>query len=194
MLVPTRELCQQVYSEVTSLLEHCGGPWKAVQLTSGMSTPSLVFYFFCNNHIVIFMSQESHSELNGLSWQNAALGGAPDILISTPACIAMCVREKIIKVALWQEKLSTMVLDEVNVDSFLFNFGVQCHIWNLYKLRRDALVWNAFPFHSMYLCVYVYRRSYKMTGTCFWAKKEFQSLGLSFIHSWYFLYMAVFCI
>lgn len=45
VLVPTRELCQQVHSEVTTLLEHCGGSWKAVQLTSSMSASSLVRSF-----------------------------------------------------------------------------------------------------------------------------------------------------
>lgn len=44
ILVPTRELCQQVHSEVTMLLEHCGGIWKAVQLLSSMSASSLVTF------------------------------------------------------------------------------------------------------------------------------------------------------
>jgi ATP-dependent RNA helicase DDX56/DBP9 len=67
VLVPTRELCQQVYAEATSLLEHCGGPWKAAQLTSSMSTPSLVFHTFLFRFFVIVMLQVRKAELNGCS-------------------------------------------------------------------------------------------------------------------------------
>lgn len=100
VLIPTRELCQQVHSEVTALLEHCGGTWKAAQLTSSMSGPSL----------------------------RAALGEGPDILISTPACLAMCILEKIIRVSSWQEGLSTLVLDEADL---LLSYGYEDDIRNL---------------------------------------------------------------
>lgn len=100
VLVPTRELCQQVHSETTSLLEHCGGTWKAVQLTSSMSASSL----------------------------RAALAGPPDIVISTPACLAMCILEKIIRVSSLQERLSSLVLDEADL---LLSYGYEEDIRNL---------------------------------------------------------------
>lgn len=46
-------------------------------------------------------------------WQRAVLAGAPDIIISTPACLAMCIVEKILRSSTLQESLSTLVLDEV---------------------------------------------------------------------------------
>ncbi|TKY52240.1 DEAD-box ATP-dependent RNA helicase 16 [Spatholobus suberectus] len=62
ILVPTRELSQQVYAEVLSLVELCRVQLKVVQLNSNMRANDL----------------------------RAALAGPPDVLISTPACIAKC--------------------------------------------------------------------------------------------------------
>ncbi|KAH9318286.1 hypothetical protein KI387_020055, partial [Taxus chinensis] len=87
VLVPTRELCQQVYMEVFSLLEHCKGSWKVVQLTSGMSLSDLM----------------------------TAMVGPPDIIVATPSCIATCIAKKILKVSSILESLSTLVLDEADL-------------------------------------------------------------------------------
>lgn len=100
ILVPTRELCQQVHSEVMTLLEHCGGLWKAVQLLSSMSASSL----------------------------RVVLAGAPDIIISTPACLAMCIVEKILRASTLQESLSTLVLDEADL---LLSYGYEDDIRSL---------------------------------------------------------------
>ncbi|CAF1711392.1 BnaC03g65710D [Brassica napus] len=62
ILVPSRELCQQVYAEVSSLIELCRVQIKAVQLTSSMP----------------------------LSDMRNALAGLPEILVTTPACIPKC--------------------------------------------------------------------------------------------------------
>lgn len=42
VLVPSRELCQQVYTEVSSLIELCRVQLKAVQLTSSMTPSDMV--------------------------------------------------------------------------------------------------------------------------------------------------------
>ncbi|MCO5607879.1 hypothetical protein L7F22_062081 [Adiantum nelumboides] len=100
VLVPTRELCQQVHSELLSLLEHCGGSWKVVQLTSGMSQSSL----------------------------RSVLSAGPDIIVSTPACMAMCIVEKFLRASTLQESLSTMVLDEADL---LLSYGYEDDIRTL---------------------------------------------------------------
>ncbi|KAI5075692.1 hypothetical protein GOP47_0009768 [Adiantum capillus-veneris] len=100
VLVPTRELCQQVHSELSSLLEHCGGSWKAVQLTSGMSQSSL----------------------------RSVLSAGPDIIISTPACVAICITEKFLRASTLQENLSTLVLDEADL---LLSYGYEDDIRSL---------------------------------------------------------------
>ncbi|MCO5562543.1 hypothetical protein L7F22_016171 [Adiantum nelumboides] len=100
VLVPTRELCQQVHSELLSLLEHCGGSWKVVQLTSGMSQSSL----------------------------RSVLSAGPDIIVSTPACMAMCIMEKFLRASTLQESLSTMVLDEADL---LLSYGYEDDIRTL---------------------------------------------------------------
>eukprot|EP00250_Pteridium_aquilinum_P011749 c20282_g1_i1 orf=200-2047(-) len=94
VLVPTRELCQQVHSEVMTLLEHCGGTWKAVQLTSSMAASSL----------------------------RAVLAGAPDIIISTPACLVMCIAEKVLRASTLHDSLLTLVLDEADL---LLSYGYE---------------------------------------------------------------------
>lgn len=100
VLVPTRELCQQVHSELSTLLKHCGGSWKAVQLTSGMSPSSL----------------------------RSVLSAGPDIIISTPACVAMCIMEKFLRASTLQESLSTLVLDEADL---LLSYGYEDDIRSL---------------------------------------------------------------
>ncbi|XP_014512125.1 DEAD-box ATP-dependent RNA helicase 16 [Vigna radiata var. radiata] len=94
VLVPTRELCQQVYAEVLSLVELCRVQLKVVQLNSNMLANDL----------------------------RAALAGPPDILISTPACIAKCLSGGILKAASINESLETLVLDEADL---LLSYGYE---------------------------------------------------------------------
>ncbi|XP_010269677.1 PREDICTED: DEAD-box ATP-dependent RNA helicase 16 [Nelumbo nucifera] len=94
ILVPTRELCQQVYSEVLALIESCRVQLKVVQLTSGMSVTEL----------------------------RAALTGPPDILVSTPACVSMCMSANVIQTKSIQDSLSILVLDEADL---LLSYGYE---------------------------------------------------------------------
>ncbi|WVY96459.1 hypothetical protein V8G54_028610 [Vigna mungo] len=94
VLVPTRELCQQVYAEVLLLVELCRVQLKVVQLNSNMLPNDL----------------------------RAALAGPPDILISTPACVAKCLSGGILKAASINESLETLVLDEADL---LLSYGYE---------------------------------------------------------------------
>ncbi|XXG48879.1 hypothetical protein AAC387_Pa02g3206 [Persea americana] len=87
VLVPTRELCQQVYSEALSLIELCRVQLKAVQLTSSMK----------------------------ISDMRAALAGPPDILVATPACVSTCISKEALLTTSLQESLSILVLDEADL-------------------------------------------------------------------------------
>ncbi|XP_052196143.1 DEAD-box ATP-dependent RNA helicase 16 [Diospyros lotus] len=87
ILVPTRELCQQVYAEVVSLIELCRVQLKVVQLTSTMSGSDL----------------------------RTALAGPPDILVSTPACIQTCFSKGVLHPTSVQDSLSMLVLDEADL-------------------------------------------------------------------------------
>ncbi|KMT09876.1 hypothetical protein BVRB_6g128500 [Beta vulgaris subsp. vulgaris] len=87
VLVPTRELCQQVYSEVTSIIELCRAQLKVVQLTSSMPTSEM----------------------------KQALSGPPDILVSTPACVHTCLSAGILQPKAIQDSLSMLVLDEADL-------------------------------------------------------------------------------
>ncbi|XP_057784403.1 DEAD-box ATP-dependent RNA helicase 16 [Salvia miltiorrhiza] len=87
ILVPTRELCQQVYSEVTSLIESCRVQLKVVQLRSTMSDSDL----------------------------KTSLAGLPDIVVSTPACVQTCLKNGILQAKALQESLSVLVLDEADL-------------------------------------------------------------------------------
>lgn len=87
VLVPTRELCQQVYGEVLSLLELCKVQLKVVQLNTNMRASDL----------------------------RAALTGPPDVLISTPACIPKCLSSGVLQAASITSSLETLVLDEADL-------------------------------------------------------------------------------
>ncbi|KAL5724821.1 RNA helicase [Ranunculus cassubicifolius] len=87
ILVPTRELCQQVYSEVLSIIEICRVQLKVVQMTSGMSGSDL----------------------------QATLAGPPDILVSTPACISTCISKNVLSTKSIADTLSILVLDEADL-------------------------------------------------------------------------------
>ncbi|KAF9604098.1 hypothetical protein IFM89_002773 [Coptis chinensis] len=87
ILVPTRELSQQVYSEVLCLIESCRVQLKVVQLTGGMHASDL----------------------------RAALVGGPDILVSTPACISTCMSTNALSTKSIQDSLSVLVLDEADL-------------------------------------------------------------------------------
>lgn len=87
VLVPTRELCQQVYSETSLLLELCRAQLKIVQLTSSMTGADL----------------------------KTALSGPPDILVSTPACIQACFSKGVLQPKSVQDSLSILILDEADL-------------------------------------------------------------------------------
>ncbi|CAN6484687.1 unnamed protein product [Victoria cruziana] len=87
VLVPTRELTQQVYLEVSSLLELCKAQMKVVQLTAAMTDADL----------------------------RAAFIGSPDILISTPACVSKCMSRNVLQSSSFQGSLSMLVLDEADL-------------------------------------------------------------------------------
>jgi ATP-dependent RNA helicase DDX56/DBP9 len=87
VLVPTRELCQQVYQEITSLLEHCGGTLRVIQLATTMSPATL----------------------------KSAMARIPDILVATPARIAECLTHNALIPSSLQTSLSTLVLDEADL-------------------------------------------------------------------------------
>ncbi|XP_026390932.1 DEAD-box ATP-dependent RNA helicase 16-like isoform X2 [Papaver somniferum] len=87
ILVPTRELCQQVYEEVLSMITACKVQLKVVQVTSSMAGKNL----------------------------RAALTGPPDILVSTPGCISTCFSSDALKKNSMRESLQLLVLDEADL-------------------------------------------------------------------------------
>lgn len=87
ILVPTRELCQQVFNEASSLLELCTSKVKIVQVTASMSDKDI----------------------------KLALSGPPNILVTTPACVATCISKGIVQGSSIKESLSMMILDEADL-------------------------------------------------------------------------------
>ncbi|PWZ21165.1 DEAD-box ATP-dependent RNA helicase 16 [Zea mays] len=87
ILVPTRDLCHQVYNEALSLLEFCTCKLRVVQVTASMSDKDIT----------------------------VALSGPPNILVSTPACVATCISKGIIRGPAVKESLSMMILDEADL-------------------------------------------------------------------------------
>ncbi|KAI5325137.1 hypothetical protein L3X38_034211 [Prunus dulcis] len=87
VLVPTRELSQQVYTEVSSLIELCRVPLKVVQLTSSMPAPD---------------------------WRTA-LAALPEILVTTPACVKKCLSDGVLQPTSIDESLEILVLDEADL-------------------------------------------------------------------------------
>ncbi|KAL4272853.1 hypothetical protein GQ457_13G025260 [Hibiscus cannabinus] len=94
ILVPSRELCQQVYKEAVSLVELCRVQLKIVQLTSGMPATDL----------------------------RAALAGPPDLLVTTPKCIRDCLSAGLLQPTSISESLKILVLDEADL-LLQFGFG-----------------------------------------------------------------------
>lgn len=96
VLVPTRELCQQVYSEVMALIELCKGQvqLKVVQLTSSMPASDL----------------------------RAALAGPPDIVIATPGCMPKCLSTGVLQSKSFSDSLKILVLDEADL---LLSYGYE---------------------------------------------------------------------
>lgn len=87
ILVPTRELCQQVFNEASSLLQLCTSKLKIVQVNASMSDKDI----------------------------KLALSGPPNILVTTPACVATCISKGIVQGSSIKESLSMMVLDEADL-------------------------------------------------------------------------------
>ncbi|XP_072990141.1 DEAD-box ATP-dependent RNA helicase 16 [Typha latifolia] len=87
ILVPTRELCQQVYSEVSSLLEFCTERLKITQLTANMPVRDM----------------------------GVALSGPPNIVVTTPACISTCISKGVLQAPSIKKSLSMLILDEADL-------------------------------------------------------------------------------
>ncbi|CAL9775070.1 unnamed protein product [Musa acuminata subsp. burmannicoides] len=87
VLVPTRELCQQVYLEASSLLEFCRVQLRVVQLTASMAIVDM----------------------------RTALSGSPDIVVSTPASISTCIAKGALQTSSIKDSLSMLVLDEADL-------------------------------------------------------------------------------
>ncbi|KAG6469207.1 DEAD-box ATP-dependent RNA helicase 16-like [Zingiber officinale] len=87
ILVPTRELCQQVCSEVLSLLEFCRVSLRVIQLTASML----------------------------LTDMKTALAGPPDIVVSTPACISTSISKGVLQASSIKDSLSMLILDEADL-------------------------------------------------------------------------------
>ncbi|KAI4383449.1 hypothetical protein MLD38_009284 [Melastoma candidum] len=87
VLVPTRELCQQVYNEVLSLIELCRVQLKVDQLTSGMQVSDM----------------------------RAVMTGLPDIVVSTPGCIPKCFSSGVVQPTALSGSLEILVLDEADL-------------------------------------------------------------------------------
>uniref|UniRef100_A0A0D9ZCL3 RNA helicase n=1 Tax=Oryza glumipatula TaxID=40148 RepID=A0A0D9ZCL3_9ORYZ len=99
ILVPTRELCQQVHNEASSLLEFCTSKLKVVQVNASMSDKDI----------------------------KVALSGPPNILVTTPACVASCISKGIIRGSSIKESLSMMILDEkLPVHPDVCNVKISC--------------------------------------------------------------------
>lgn len=94
VLVPSRELCQQVYKEAVSLIELCRVQFKVVQLTSGMQASDL----------------------------KTAFAGPPDILITTPKCVRDCLNKGFLQSTSITDSLEMLVLDEADL-LLQFGFG-----------------------------------------------------------------------
>ncbi|CAK7339608.1 unnamed protein product [Dovyalis caffra] len=94
ILVPSGELCQQVFKEVSSLIDSCKVQSKAVQLTSNMLASDL----------------------------RNALAGQPDILVSTPSCVAKSLSAGALKSESINDSLEILVLDEADL---LLSFGYE---------------------------------------------------------------------
>eukprot|EP00252_Welwitschia_mirabilis_P002952 TRINITY_DN1295_c0_g1_i1.p1 TRINITY_DN1295_c0_g1~~TRINITY_DN1295_c0_g1_i1.p1 ORF type:complete len:589 (+),score=118.29 TRINITY_DN1295_c0_g1_i1:418-2184(+) len=94
ILVPSRELCEQVHNEILSILQHCKGSWKVAQLTGSMSFAEM----------------------------RAALDGAPEIIVATPACITTCLTKGFLQPPLLAKSLTTLILDEADL---LLSYGYE---------------------------------------------------------------------
>ncbi|CAI5536585.1 unnamed protein product [Closterium sp. Naga37s-1] len=87
VLVPTRELCQQVAEEVTAMAQYCGGAITVQRLTTGMNNSAM----------------------------RAAMERRPDVVVATPARMAACVAEGVLSPSALKTHLAVMVLDEADV-------------------------------------------------------------------------------
>ncbi|GJM90671.1 hypothetical protein PR202_ga06973 [Eleusine coracana subsp. coracana] len=77
---------RNVYNEASSLLEFCTSKLKVVQVTASMSDKDIT----------------------------VALSALPNVLVSTPACVAACISKGIIRGSYIKESLSMMILDEIS--------------------------------------------------------------------------------
>uniref|UniRef100_A0A6V7QRI0 RNA helicase n=1 Tax=Ananas comosus var. bracteatus TaxID=296719 RepID=A0A6V7QRI0_ANACO len=87
ILVPTRDLCHQVYSEASSLLEFCTNKFKIVHLMATMPIQDM----------------------------RVALSGPPNIVVATPACISTCTSKGVLRASSIRESISMLILDEADL-------------------------------------------------------------------------------
>ncbi|XP_074308880.1 DEAD-box ATP-dependent RNA helicase 16 isoform X3 [Silene latifolia] len=87
VVVPTTELCQQVYSELMSLVELCRVQLKVAKLTRNMPNTQL----------------------------KQALSGPPDVLVATPSCVHKCLSAGFLQPKAIQDSLSMLIFDEADL-------------------------------------------------------------------------------
>ncbi|KAK3275979.1 hypothetical protein CYMTET_15924 [Cymbomonas tetramitiformis] len=95
ILVPTRELCQQVRDEAVKILNGSGGTLRVEQLPPTGSKPAET---------------------------RAVLGVRPDVLVATPGRFATCLKDKLLQPDSLQKALQMLVLDEADL---LLSFGYE---------------------------------------------------------------------
>lgn len=96
ILVPTRELCEQVRHETYLIAQHCGGGDSEVQVTSllGENTQQL----------------------------KRAVAAAGHVVVSTPAKLASAIREGLLSSQVLQSRLQMLILDEADL---LLSYGYE---------------------------------------------------------------------
>jgi len=84
-----------------------------------------------------------------LGLQRAALAGPPDILISTPTCVAKCLSGGILKADSISESLETLVLDEVKPDLVNCLFRIFVY-WLLFISETTSIFLNMNYIHRAF--------------------------------------------
>jgi hypothetical protein len=79
--------------------------------------------------------------------QTVALSGPPNILVSTPACVATCISKGIMRGSSIKESLSMMILDEVHFICLLSIFLVVCILYESSNINMNASVDVVSPYY-----------------------------------------------
>ncbi|KAF5747288.1 DEAD-box ATP-dependent RNA helicase 16-like [Tripterygium wilfordii] len=113
ILVPTRELSQQVYSEVVSLVELGRVQLKVLRLTS--SRPA--------SDLILLMTRSTYTAIHAIMLvQRTAMAGPPDILVSTSGCVTKCLSLGVVVPDSISRSLEVLVLDEADL---LLSYGYE---------------------------------------------------------------------